>query len=527
MIAEKEGTAIHRLCVQQAKAYPWHTYRIITVHPKRPNVQQLQAFEEGMKWADVLDFRYWKTAEMLQEMFAIKKPSILTHYNPYDINKSRWERYKINVVVNETQKKEINVPAEYIPLSLDIAYWNKPAGQVFRKKYDIIMVANRIEGKKGVLPVAKAAQEMGLKMALVGDVSDPDYYKKVMDTGVVDFFHKISDDDLRDLYYESRIHVSNSIDNYESGTLPMLEAMACGTPVITRKTGHVPELYNGRNLMVRKLEAESTEELKLMIRELLDNEDIQKEMIEASRETIKLRTPEYTARKYSGLYHKLFQEKELVTAILPVMKMPEQLKDTLTAIMSQTYGPMEIIVVHDGDWLTSSACKEVIDQIRPETTHTIKFFQTTSYSMDADGNPYKTYGLARARNKAVLEAEGKWLWFVDDRLSPKPNSLQEFYNRRQENTWTYGVKDGHKKAFVENFSFCLRADLIRIGMFNEQITQYGGMTQDIRTRAERLNKIKIEMVETAQAISHRKSENRLKRYISIAKSKLQCYKLYG
>lgn len=529
MVAEKEGTAIHRLCLQQAAASPWHAYKVITVHPKRPNEKQLNDFSEGMQWCDVIDFRYWKTAELLQELHDIKKPALLTHYNPYDINKSMWTRYKKNVVVNETQKKEINVPAVYIPLTVDLAYWNDTGYKEYKKEYDIIMVSNRIEGKKGVLPVAAVASQLGLKMALVGEISDPNYFQKIMDRAGanVDFYHKISDEELRDLYHKSRIHVSNSIDNYESGTLPMLEAMACGVPVITRKTGHVPELYNGRNLMVRKLEAESTEELKQMIAEVLENTELQKEMITAAKETIKLRTPAYAARQYSALYHELIQEKELVSVIIPTTAGPEKLAKTLAAVMSQTYGTMEIVISHDGEWDDILKCKLLIDELRNRVNHTLKFYQTTTYTVNDTGDVVKTYGLARARNKAIMEAEGNWLWFVDDRMLPEPQSLQAFYDRRRDNFWLYGIKDGVKKSFVENFSFCKRADLIKIGMFNEQITQYGGMTQDIRTRAERINKMVMEMVSEAEAKTQRGSGSRKKRYIHIANSKLQCYKLYG
>lgn len=525
MVAEKEGTAIHRLAVQTAKYMPWHAVKIVCVHPKRPSPQQIQEFEQGLEWCDVVDFRYWKTAEMLQSMFAIKKPTVLTHYNPYDINKSLWQNYSQNVVVNETQRREIKAPAQYIPLPVDLNFWEVNRPDAVEKKYDIIMVANRIEGKKGILPVAEIAKEEGLKMALVGDISDPDYYEKVIATGAVEFFHRITDEELRELYQQSRMHICNSIDNYESGTLPILESMAIGVPVITRRIGHVPELFNGRNLIVRTSPPEEKEELRGYIRQILTNPEQVKEMVSTSRDTVKYRNYDLQARAFSRIYHKLVQPKELVTAIVPTIATPEKLAKVLAAIMTQSYGVMEIIVVDDSEQPAMN--KDLIEMLRSQSHFTLKFYTSATYAMDEKGEPYKTYGLARARNKAIVEAEGQWLWFVDDRMIPSADALEKFYERRKEKVWLWGIKDGVKKGFVENFSFVQREDLIRIGMFNEQLTQYGGMTQDIRTRWEKMNRNQVEMVGDATAVTERKSTSKWKRYSDIAKSKTLCYKLYG
>lgn len=524
IVTDKKGSAIHRISEQKAKATPWHSFRIVDVHPKRPSADQLDAFEKALQWCDVIDFEYWKTGEKLHALYDIKKPSLLVHHNPYDINRSLWTEYKINVVMNHTQQREIKAESIHIPHPIDLDFWGAEELQA-EKKYDIIMVANRIEGKKGILPVAKVAKKLGLKMCLVGDISDPTYYEEVIDTGVVEFFHKIPDEALRDLYHESKMHICNSVDNYESGTLPILEAMAAGTPVLTRKIGHVPETSNGRNMMIRPGQPEDLEEVEKYIKTMLEL-DTRKDMIQSARESIKYRNYDIYAREFSKLYHKLLQEKDLVTAIIPTTADPEELKPTLTAVMSQDYGPMEIIVVHDGQYEDVESCEQVIEQLRPETYHSIKFYQVTSWANE-NGEFKKTYGLARARNKAIVEAEGKWLWFVDDRMVPATNALTEFFNRKQDEVWLWGVKDSFKKSFVENFSFVKRDDVIKCGMFNEQITQYGGMTQDIRTRAERHHKMKLQMVESAEATTARKSGSKWKRNSDIAKSKTQCYKLYG
>jgi len=520
LVADKEGSAIHRMCQYKVKHTPWHAFKVVCVHPKRPDNNQLEAFEEALLWCDVIDWQYWKTAEKLHSMYEIKKPGVLTHHNPYDLNQTAWTNYKFSIVLNTEQLRTINTQSIKIEHPVDTEYWEYQPTEPEQLRFDVMMMSNRIEAKKGVLPIAQACKELGLKMALIGDISDRPYHEQVMATGAVTFYHRISDEALRDLYHQSMIHVCNSVDGYESGTLPILEAMSCGTPVLTRRIGHVPDTFNGRNMQVRRGEPDDLEDIKKHLTELTGNKELRDEIRKESVHSLRYRNYEIYARKYSEVYHRLINKNELVTAVVPTIAEPEHLIKTLSHVMSQTYGPMEIIVVDDSQHPELN--REVIEQIRTKTSHTIKFFQTGTIGLDGE----KTYGLARARNKAILEAEGKWLWFVDDRVLAEQNALAEFYERRKEGIWLWGMKDMAQKSFVENFSFVNRKDLIRVGAFNEQITQYGGMTQEVRTRWEQ-NKMMVQFVPKAQATTKRKSNAKWRRYKDIAISKTQCYKLYG
>ncbi len=530
IIIEKEGTAIDRLAQMTVRAANWHEYTIVAVHPKRPNEKQLTNFEEALQWCDVVDFRYWKTAEMLRTHYAIGKPCMLSHYNPYDLTRQSWAEYQINVIVNKEQQMIIKHAGTLVPLPIDLDFWEFKDPMERQKTeggppfYDIIMVANRIEAKKGILPVAKLCGEKGYKMLLVGSVSDPEYFEQCVTAaaGNMTFQSGITDEELRSRYYHSGIHICNSIDNFESGTMPILEAMACGTPVITRRVGHVHDMFNGRNMMVRKSVETDTNELDAMIKELINTPNLRKEIAHEARASLRTRGLEYYGRQISKLYHKLRdQEENLVSVIVPTVLEPKELSETLAPILAMDVPKdMEVIVVDDSDY--PKANEALVAEIRRFTPHTIKFYATALYTKSGE----KTYGLARARNKAIMEAEGKWLMFVDDRLRVESGALRYFMERAKDNTWLWGVKDNTPKGFVENFSFIRREDLIRIGGFNEQITQYGGMTQEVRTRAEQ-NKIAFEMVEGCHAFAAFKSRSRWTKYSAIAKSKAQCYKLYG
>lgn len=531
VICDKVGSAIHRIAVTREKYTPWHSFRVIAVHPKRPSLEQLKEFEESKEWCDIIDFQYWKTAELLQGMYDINRPCLLAHHNPYDLTRSTWEKYKINIVSNSEQKELIRIPSTVIPLPIDLNFWTYAPN--VDKEFDIIMVSNRIEAKKGVLPVAQFCEKNNLRMALVGAVSDPAYFEQVVSHDCVTFFAGITDEELRDLYHKSKFHVCNSIDSFESGTLPMLEAMACGSLVITRRVGHVPDLFNLKNMVVRRGPPDDLEDLQTCFNEILKDEALQQRMRLEAVHSLRYRNYDLFAWKYSKLYHQLLQQKELVSAIVPCLADPVKIAKTLVSLLAQSYGPMEIILVCDSSPI--EPLQKLVEAIGSERNNTIKLFNTVQYVPEktVKFNPltnlpalYKDYGLARARNVGIMEAEGQWILFCDDRMVPNLNAVENFYNVRKEGTWLYGVKDDNPKSFVENFSFVKRSDIVKIGMFNERINQYGGMTQDVRTRFE-LNKNKVQMLSEATAKTSRKSASRLSRIMDIAISKTQCYKLYG
>src|SRR3990167_10413976 len=223
-VTDKENTAIWRLADGLKPYFTNLDYKVIAVHPKRPDAQQLAVFEQALRDADIISWDYFRTAEALRERFpwAKEKKSILFHYNPYSITEKDWNDYDMVVACNQyiyEKLGEITIsPLEYIPLTVDTDFWKYQTE--FTPNDNVIMIANRIESKKGVLEVAQACKQLNLNLQLVGAISDGEYFNKVIETGVVRFHEQISDEQLRDLYYKSTVHVCNSVDGFESGTLP-------------------------------------------------------------------------------------------------------------------------------------------------------------------------------------------------------------------------------------------------------------------------------------------------------------------
>ena len=111
-----------------------------------------------------------------------------------------------------------------------------------------LAVLGRIAPEKGVDRAIKIAMRCGipLKMAAKVDRADQEYYETVIrplivDNPLVDFIGEISDREKPE-FLSGAIALLLPIDWPEPFGLVMIEAMACGTPVIAYNRGSVPEI---------------------------------------------------------------------------------------------------------------------------------------------------------------------------------------------------------------------------------------------------------------------------------------------
>jgi glycosyltransferase involved in cell wall biosynthesis len=516
IIVDKQGTAIDRLAQSVRKHLPHHQIIIAPIHPKRNDVETIAEAQKLMMWADIIDIHYWKSGQVLRTTFPTEfnaKPKILFHFNPYDAESEENKYYDL-VVVGNNEIHERVPSAHLIPYCIDLSFFKYNPDYTEEKR--VMMSVNRIEGKKGVLEVAKACRELGYIFTLVGRVSKADYMMEVMKEGgdSIEFWENATDEILRDQYYKSAIHVCNSVDNYESGTLPILEAMACGTPVLTRNIGHVPDLYSGSNMVVRNGAQNDIEDLKKELQALMESRSLRVAMREKAWDTVKNRDDRRMALDVQKLYYKLYQPNaKLVSVIIPTKDRPEAFAECLLGAVEQDYPKMEIVVADSG----LVEVRKIINEIKKHTEVPIKYIP-----FDSKGE----YTLAEARNRAVIEADGEVLVFCDDRLKMKSTAVSAFMSFYRPKSWLWGTKDGVQKGFVENFSCVGRADLIKAGMFLERMQWYGGMSQEIRERFESKNAMDFMILQEAEANSIKRATSKTHRREDIIDAKFLVYKLY-
>lgn len=155
------------------------------------------------------------------------------------------------------------------------------AFNIFRKeyKYDIKLV---IAGGKGW----NSEQVFELVKILKLE-------KEVIFTG------HVPKEDLLVLYNYALSFVYPSI--YEGFGIPILEAMACGCPVITAQSSSLPEISGNAALYVNPFDVE---DISSAIFKLLDNDGLRKILIERGFENIKRFNWEQTAIKTLNIYKK-------------------------------------------------------------------------------------------------------------------------------------------------------------------------------------------------------------------------------
>lgn len=511
-VVDKENTALDRLAKGVAPYHQNIDYHVVAVHPKRPDARQLFEFEQLARTADVIDYQYYRTADMLRQRFEWLKeiPSILTHNNPYSITERDWNDYQV-VVGNNNEitgnlRQITTARVEKIPIVVDPFFWAYNDNYQFNRS--VIMVANRIEGKKGILPVAQACKQIGTKMYLVGAISQPDYWHEVMATGVVEFAQQISDEDLRDMYHKSGIHVCNSVDNFESGTMPILEAIFCGVPVLTRSIGHVPDFSKDGNVAIQDSSAEDVENIAQKLEALFADRKLLEKMRHEAWMAIKDRNFERRAYMYQRLYRELNSQKP-VSIVMPVADKPEITAKAINAIYKQSYQNIELIVVDDGQ----SPQQDTIRELQSIGHIPVRYIR-----LDGQG-----YNLAKARNIGAIEATSDILIFCDQRMIMDEKAVEVFVNNLKPKHWLYGSK-GVKKDFVENFSCLYREDFATLGMFNERCIEYGALSQECRSRA-RIQGFTTEYIETAKATPEGKSRNKYTKKYEIMRSKTWLWKV--
>lgn len=540
-VVDKELTALDRLSQGVKKYHTNLNYKVLAVHPKRPDQKQLTDFEREAIDADIIDWQYFRTAELLRGMYPwLKdKKQILTHNNPYSIEEQDWNGYDYNVGNNQYITKRLGEitekPITHIPITVDTDFWKfnsdwrfgdltDHAGKYQKQgnngKPTVIMVANRIEGKKGILPVAIAAAELGMKFILVGAISNMDYMNAIMATGNVEFHEQCSDEELRELYYKSTIHVCNSEENFESGTMPVLEAMLTGVPVLTRLVGHVPELNNGENMVIHEGEPEDVLGLQDRLLEMVSDKKKLTEMRDKAWQTAKARSFERRAYMYQKLYREvMYPDQRSVSVVVPVYDKPEIIRKCLNAIAEQTHKNIEIIVCDDS--LQGESLTLVMDFA--QYVNIPVRYMNTSEVVVGDIEYVKDYGLARGRNEATIAATGEIIVYCDQRMIMEPNAVEEFLKYLAPKVWLYGSK-GAKKEFIENFSCIRREDVINFGLFNERMHAYGGLSQETRNRFKNQGN-RTQYVESAKAIPTGKSSNRNRKRQDIIKMKNRLWQM--
>jgi glycosyltransferase involved in cell wall biosynthesis len=223
--------------------------------------------------------------------------------------------------VSESSRRDIEthlrVPApgiEVIPVGIDPAVFTPPAAGRPREADSIVVTTSADVPLKGLVhlleALAKLRTERPVRLTVVGTARPGGPAESALDRlglrDAVRFTGPLPEADLVSLLQTATVAAIPSL--YEGFSLPAVEAMACGTPLVTTDAGALPEVVGSQaGLRVR---AGDVDELTAALRLVLEKPSLQEQLGRAGRRRVLASyTWRSTAERTADWYARVLEEK--------------------------------------------------------------------------------------------------------------------------------------------------------------------------------------------------------------------------
>jgi len=216
-----------------------------------PYTPHFLLMEEVLKWQDEFDIIH---AHVDCFGFVLARrtniPVVSTLHGRLDL----WEYKRVFREYNDVPFVSIS-DAQRRPLNgvnwVATVYHGLPRNlyRLSRDTKDYLVYVGRVSPEKRVDSAIKIAlmSEIPLKIAAKVDKADKEYFetviKPLLNNSLIEFVGEVKDREKQELI-GSALAMVYSIDWPEPFGIAMIEAMACGTPVIARRRGSVPEVVD-------------------------------------------------------------------------------------------------------------------------------------------------------------------------------------------------------------------------------------------------------------------------------------------
>jgi glycosyltransferase involved in cell wall biosynthesis len=209
-------------------------------------------------------------------------------------------------------RQNINI----IPLGVDTEHFSCNGEDARKKIIEALPEYSFIENIKMILFVGRIARYKGIRELIDAVERLPENYclsivtndsveelkkiisSKKMDKKVV-FFNKISYSKLPEFYRSADVFCMPSTDRGEAFGLVALEAMACGTPIITTELGTGTSFHNINGVTGRIIEPKNVVQLKDSIIDICENR------INYDKQVIRKRAEEFSIENFRNEWSKL------------------------------------------------------------------------------------------------------------------------------------------------------------------------------------------------------------------------------
>ncbi len=200
------------------------------------------------------------------------------------VNKHQTKEFLIRVGVSAS--KIIYIPSLYIDQSI-FHPTNDP------KEYDLIFVG-RLAENKGIDLFIATSKKLGIKTLIIGDGPERERIQKEIFGQSNITFHGWAKDshEVADLLNKSRLLIMPSFN--EGGPRVVVEAMACGVPVLATPVGIVPDIKDACTVIDWKVD-----DIVNKIRHLLSDEQTYESKVKLGLEVVKQFKKELAVKNYA------------------------------------------------------------------------------------------------------------------------------------------------------------------------------------------------------------------------------------
>jgi glycosyltransferase involved in cell wall biosynthesis len=146
---------------------------------------------------------------------------------------------------------------------------------------------------KGLVPLLEAIAKLRVEredvhLVVIGKQKDKSKIPAVLDRlgleHVVEFVSGVAQERIIELYAEAEIAVVPSL--YEGFSLPAIEAMACGVPLVATTGGALPEVVGPDGIAALTVPPNDPSELAIAIGRMLDDPELRARIGTAGRERV-------------------------------------------------------------------------------------------------------------------------------------------------------------------------------------------------------------------------------------------------
>ncbi|MHB2027909.1 MAG: glycosyltransferase family 4 protein [Acidimicrobiales bacterium] len=267
------------------------------------------ALDHAKNWWQRFTTRRWFGFLRMQVRVVRQLPAVLTvsHNSKVDINA------QMGVALDRLT---------VVPVGVDPDVF-KPYDDVVKRPGRLMVTSSSDVPMKGLVPlleaIAKLRVERDIDLIVIGKPQPKGRVARALARlgldDIVTTITDVSDQELARLYGEAEIAIVPSL--YEGFSLPAIEAMSCGVPVVATTGGALPEVVGVSGETGILVEPNDPEALVVAIRRLLDDQSLRARLGASGRQRVLERfTWEVTARGTAACYDAVLNASALPASVV-------------------------------------------------------------------------------------------------------------------------------------------------------------------------------------------------------------------